>query len=139
MFTALDITSRKQSEKQLIDSERNYREIFDAVNDVVMIHDKTSGEIVDVNSKVTDLYGYEPSELYGMTVESMSQGEPPFTMVEAAEWIKKTVEEGPQVSNGWAVIKRERILGGSQLKKRLDRRQGSIARCYQGYPSTKSR
>ncbi|MCF8090126.1 MAG: PAS domain S-box protein, partial [Desulfotignum sp.] len=96
-FTALDITARKQSEKQLIDSERNYREIFDAANDVVMIHDKTSGEIVDANSKASDLYGYEPSELYGMTVESMSQGEPPFTMVEAAEWIKKTVEEGPQV------------------------------------------
>ena len=96
-FTALDITGRKQSEKQLMDSERNYREIFNAANDVVMIHDKTSGEIVDVNSRVTDLYGYTPSELYGMTVESLSQGEPPFSMLEAGEWIKKTVEEGPQV------------------------------------------
>ena len=92
-----DISEQKEAEKRLIDSERNYREIFNAVNDVLMIHDLKTGVIIDANSKVTELYGYEPGELRGMTVECLSSGDGPFTILEASDNIRKAIEEGPQL------------------------------------------
>jgi len=96
-FTALDITDRKQVENKLKISEKTYREIFNGSNDVIFIHDIDSSAIVDVNSRAKGLYGYDPSDLYGMTFEFLSKGEPPFSVAEASEWIKKTIELGPQV------------------------------------------
>ena len=93
----LDITERIKTENQLKASERTYREIFDGSNDVLFIHDIETGKIIDVSSKVTELYGYKPSELIGNTVDFLSKGEPPYTAVEALEWIKKTIKEGPQI------------------------------------------
>ena len=101
----LDITERIKTENQLKASERTYREIFDGSNDVLFIHDIETGVIIDVNSKVTDLYGYKPSELKGKTVDCLSKGEPPYTAVEALEWIKKTIEEGPQIHEWMALNK----------------------------------
>jgi len=96
-FTALDITDRKKIEDKLKYSERTYREIFNGSNDVIFIHDIDSGAILDANLKVKELYGYEPSELIGVSVQTLSKGESPFGMEEAAAWINKTLEVGPQV------------------------------------------
>ena len=109
-FTALDITQRKQAEKQLEQSERNYREIFNAATDVFMIHDKKTGAIVDVNSQVSEMYGYDPSELLGGTVENLSSGVPPYSPVEASDWIKKAIEEGPQLFEWMARHKNGKIF-----------------------------
>ena len=92
-----DISDRKKSEIELLDSTRNYREIFNAVNDVLIIHDQETGTIIDTNSKVTELYGYEPGELIGRTVECLSSGDSPYGLLEASARIKKAIEEGPQL------------------------------------------
>lgn len=42
-----------------------YRTILEAVPDPVVIADAETGEIVEVNEQVTDLFGYEPEELLG--------------------------------------------------------------------------
>ena len=97
IVTALDISSRKKAEQRVMDSERNYREIFNAVNDVLVIHDATTGAIIDVNSKVTELYGYDPDELKGRTVECLSSGDLPYSIQDAATWIEKAIAEGPQL------------------------------------------
>ena len=91
------ISDRKKAEIELLDSTRNYREIFNAVNDVLIIHDQETGAIVDTNSKITELYGYEPGELIGRTVECLSSGDSPFGLLEASARIKKAIKEGPQL------------------------------------------
>ena len=97
VFTVLDISAWKKAENLLKESERNYREIFNAVNDVLLIHDKNTGQIIDANAKVKELYGYTPGELYGQTVGCLSLGEPPFGGVEAAANVKRAVEVGPHL------------------------------------------
>ena len=97
IFTVQNITERNKFEKRLMDSERNYREIFNSVNDALLIHDTNTGAIIDINLKAAELYGYDSTELRGKTVELLSLGESPFSLKEATEWITKAIEEGPQL------------------------------------------
>ena len=97
IFTVQNITERNKFKKRFIDSERNYREIFNSVNDALLIHETNTGAIIDINLKAAEMYGYDSSELRGKTVGLLSSGESPFSLKEASEWITKTIEEGPQL------------------------------------------
>src|SRR5271157_4424293 len=44
-----DITSRKQAEKKLLDSETRYRRLFESAKDGILILEAGTGEILDVN------------------------------------------------------------------------------------------
>lgn len=64
----LIIVSRDISEQQKIKAEikanrERYYNIFNAVNDVILIHDAETGEIIDTNKKAMDLFGYSIQEI----------------------------------------------------------------------------
>ena len=46
------------------ESEERYRTIFESVNDGI-IHISKSGKIIDINDRVTDLFGYTRDEVIG--------------------------------------------------------------------------
>ncbi len=92
-----DVTERKQAEEAIRASEANYRAIFDAANDAIFVHDITNGAILDVNRKMTEMYGYTPEEVRELPVEALSAGTPPYTQEEAILWIRKAVEGEPQL------------------------------------------
>ncbi|HUT10059.1 MAG TPA: PAS domain S-box protein, partial [Thermoguttaceae bacterium] len=92
-----DVTERKQVEEALKASERNYREIFNAVNDMIIVHDLESGAILDVNSMSCETFGYSLTEMRRRSVGEISLGERPFTQEEAARRLRKAMEEGPQL------------------------------------------
>ncbi len=85
-FTQAGVSLRK--------GEPDYRAIFDAANDVIFIHDPATGRILDVNKKITDIYGYTLEETRGLTVEDLSSGVPPYTEEGAQEKIRKTLVNG---------------------------------------------
>jgi two-component system, cell cycle sensor histidine kinase and response regulator CckA len=84
-----DITERKRAEEALRRSEANYHAIFDSMNDAVFVHDIETGEILDVNQKMCEMYGYEREEARKLTVGDLSSGEPPYSEQDAREWIRK--------------------------------------------------
>ncbi len=94
---AVDITERKRADEALQRSEANYRAIFNAANDAIFVHDIETGRIEDVNLKVSQMYGYDREELLRLRVETLSCGEPPYTQIEAARWIKRAAILGPQL------------------------------------------
>lgn len=96
-FAALDITSRKKAETALRESEQNYREVFNAANDAVLIHDPATGAILDVNRTTLDIYGFDCEEMPRIDVGTLSSGAPPYTQQDALAKIHKAVEEGPQL------------------------------------------
>ncbi|MFX1515544.1 MAG: PAS domain S-box protein [Promethearchaeota archaeon] len=59
-----DVTERTQIEKQLRESERNYREIISNLTDVVVELD-AEGKFLFVSPQSFELFGYHPSELIG--------------------------------------------------------------------------
>jgi PAS domain S-box-containing protein len=64
-----------------------FRTIFDSINEAVFIQDPTTGAILDVNRKMSELYGYTVPEVQRMTVADVSSNVPPYTQREAEGWI----------------------------------------------------
>ena len=57
-----DITERHKSELLIRESEEKYRTIFESANDILILLD-TSGKILDVNGRLTEIGGYDRYEL----------------------------------------------------------------------------
>lgn len=83
-------------EQALVDSEKNYRTIFDATKDAIFVHDAESGTIVETNKTAEVLYGYSREELVHLTAQDLSLGESPYSSLEAMHWIQKAFREGTQ-------------------------------------------
>ena len=85
-----------QLEKALGALEENYREIFNASQDALVIHDPKTGSIVDVNQRGCEMLKYSRKELIKGSLGLLSSGESPYTQEEALRWIHKASSEGPQ-------------------------------------------
>ncbi len=83
----------KSTIEQLRESEENYRSIFDAVNDAIFIHDEDSGDILDVNIKMTQMFGCTREKARSLRIEDISAGQSPYTRIEAIQKIKDAVRE----------------------------------------------
>jgi PAS domain S-box-containing protein len=60
--TFVTAIKRKSSEKYLIESERNYREIFNATSEAIFILDARNGDLIDTNQAALDLFGITHEE-----------------------------------------------------------------------------
>ncbi len=63
----------KQAEEALLESEERFRKLSDAAEEAIAIHDE--GVIVDGNEALARLFGYELSELIGMSAERLATPE----------------------------------------------------------------
>jgi len=68
-----------RSREALGRSEASYRTIFEAAEEAIFIHDWDTGEVLDVNPKACETYGYSHDELCGVSLADISSGEPPYT------------------------------------------------------------
>ena len=91
-----DISDRKRFEEALRVSRQDWREIYDASTDAVLIHDLEGGCILDANKAMFDMYGYTVEEALRLTVNDISAGEPPYTQRDVEPLWRKAVEEGSQ-------------------------------------------
>jgi PAS domain S-box-containing protein len=69
---ATDIRERKQAEVALKVSEANYRHLFNAEPDAIIIADAETKRIVDVNPAALNLYGYGYDEICGLQALTLS-------------------------------------------------------------------
>ncbi|MHB8841518.1 MAG: PAS domain S-box protein [Candidatus Aquicultor sp.] len=92
-----DITERKLAEEAMRASEANYRAIFNAANDAIIVHDIKTGGILDANRKAEELYGYAAEEIRLLNIVDLSAGKPPFSQENARRWVEKAAKEGPQL------------------------------------------
>ena len=90
MAIMADIRERKQAQEALRESEANYRTIFDAANDATFVFDPENGDMLDVNRKMCEMYGYTREEVLRLNVENLSAGEPPYTYQDVMKMIWKT-------------------------------------------------
>jgi two-component system, sensor histidine kinase len=66
-----DITERKTSERELMESEEKFRLLFHNVTDTIFVHeineDKSTGKIIEVNDAACSIWGYSREEFLTMT------------------------------------------------------------------------
>ena len=87
----------RDREQALLESEGRFREIFNAVNEAILIYDSATGKITEVNQTMIDMYGYSQEEALHMTAGDLSSGEVPYTKNNAIAKLKKTIDQGPQL------------------------------------------
>ena len=88
---------RKESEKVLIESERNYREIFNATSEAIIIYDYNNEQIIDVNQAAIRLFGLTYEEALHGGIDKFSNVKLGFTRKNMMAQIKKTILDGPVV------------------------------------------
>lgn len=92
-----DITERKKAQQAILESESNYRNIFDAASDAIFVLDAENCRILDVNRKMCEMYGYTRDEVLKRNLEELSAGFPPYTQEDALKHILR--EETGQTNN----------------------------------------
>ena len=112
-----DITELKHTEEVLRRSEQNYREIFNATGDAILIHSTESGEICDVNRAMTEMFGYSHEEALMLSINDLSSGEPPYSQIEAVQRLQQAIKEGPQLFT-WRSRRRNGDLFWSEVALR---------------------
>ncbi|HEX9771977.1 MAG TPA: PAS domain S-box protein [Steroidobacteraceae bacterium] len=85
---------RCESQTALRASEASYREIFEASEDAIFVHDWDSGAIVDVNAAACRAYGYTHAEFLRLTPADLGSGVTPYTGELAAGMIDRARREG---------------------------------------------
>lgn len=74
-----------------------FRSVFDCLNDAVFIYDVVTGAILEVNQRACEMYGGDPDEMRRLSIAALSVNTPPYTVEESLYWMRKTMEEGPQL------------------------------------------
>ncbi|MEJ5265607.1 MAG: PAS domain S-box protein [Bacteroidales bacterium] len=93
-----DITEKRKYKQELAVAEQKYTELFNSITEAIFIHDIQTGDIIDVNQSVVNLYGYSSKQevIEQCNVGSLSDSERDYTQEKALALIQKTVKEGPQ-------------------------------------------
>ncbi len=107
-----------QSNRALVTSERNYREIFNGMSDAIFILDSGSSDIVDVNDAALAMLGYTREELSDLGMGQLSSGRPPYTQDDVCRHTETAVSSGPQVFE-WHSRRKNGELFWTEISLRL--------------------
>jgi PAS domain S-box-containing protein len=111
-----------QSAEKLAAGEQNYREIFNATSDALVVQD-ARGRVIDVNDRLCALFGYDRATVVRLTVDDLSSGVSPYSRYEAAKKVKLALTHGPQTFP-W----RCKRAGGELFWAEVTLRAGEIVR-----------
>jgi len=90
--THVDITLRKQIEEALRSSKEKFAKLFQS-NPEAAVYTDEKGDILDINSRFTELFGYTLDEIKGKNINS-GIIHPPGKLEEAKELDKKALSGG---------------------------------------------
>jgi len=82
---------RQQAEEELLELEKRHRDLFDNINDLIMIHD-LKGRLLNVNPAVSKLSGYTFEELIGRPISDFIF--PEFRSLFQDEYLKEIKKQG---------------------------------------------
>jgi PAS domain S-box-containing protein len=86
----------------------DYREIFDAMDDAILVHDIETGSVIYVNQKTCEMYACNAEEVRRLIPESWSPGEAPYTAEAALEYIQNAARGEAQLFEWRAIDKKGR-------------------------------
>lgn len=87
-----------QKTNELASSHKRFQAIFDYASDAIFIHNSVTGKILDVNQRMTDLYGFTKQEALQMTiVKEISSNDSSYTTDNALNLIHKAANGEPQL------------------------------------------
>ncbi len=106
----VDITDIKKYEEELDASRQSYQAIFDGVNEAIFVHDPHTGQILDINNKMCEMFEYTREQALKLSVPDISYGDKEKLGEQAKTLIAKAFCEGPQLFEWTAMSKSGRIF-----------------------------
>ncbi|MEN9397974.1 MAG: hypothetical protein RLZ81_2504, partial [Pseudomonadota bacterium] len=73
------------------------RELFNINNEAILVLSRETGELIDVNERFAAMFGYSVAQAGRQSLGSLSENKPPYTEADAAGWIRKARQAGPQL------------------------------------------
>jgi PAS domain S-box-containing protein len=93
---AIDLSESRNTAAKLVEILENYQDVFNATNDAIFVHGE-GGRLLEVNDRMCEMYRCRREDVIGIEPGRLSLGTPPYSAVEASAYIKKAIEEGPQL------------------------------------------
>jgi len=91
-------------------SQGDFRAIFDAVSDAILIHDAATGEILEVNRGMCEMFRYTPEEARQLKVTALCGGGPGSQLEPALSLLAKAAAGNPQVFEWQARARAGRVF-----------------------------
>ncbi len=110
-----DITEKRKAEAELEQANKKYRSLFEQSGDGIAIHD-TDGNIIDVNSKICDLFGYSKEEFTKLNVID-SHPKIDSVLEKGKNAFKKLLDDGFTVMENQFITKNGKIIHGEISSK----------------------
>ena len=98
--------SRIQAQEELKLSESNYRTIFNASHDAILLLDKETGKIIDINQSGLTLFGLKHSEALKIAINELGSFDI-TEKTEALEWLFRATKGHTQVFE-WKLARPDR-------------------------------
>jgi PAS domain S-box-containing protein len=86
-----EINEHEQAEDRLKKSEQRFRDLFNAINDVIYTHD-LEGRFISVNPALCKAFGYEEDELIGRRASDFMK--PEFALAFKSEYLEQLKKQG---------------------------------------------
>ena len=83
-------------EQALLESERNYRDIFNMTHDAIFVHVVTSGEIIEVNKAAERMFGFTRDEILNPTSLDFGTEQEIKSFNEVMSWLRESAKESPR-------------------------------------------
>ena len=117
-FAALDITKSVEDEEALLGSQEYLQAVLDSTHDALVIHDAETGQIIDVNQRMCEMYGCSYEDALKSNLNEFSQGVPPYAEKDAISWLQKAREAGHQTFE-WLARHKDGHLFWAEVSIRL--------------------
>jgi PAS domain S-box-containing protein len=69
----VDITSKKMAQEELIESEKDYRELFEFAHDAIIVFEPENEIVLDVNNQACRLYGFSKTDFTGLSLKTITK------------------------------------------------------------------
>ena len=91
-------------------SDEQTRAVIDSVNEAILVLDVFTGDVLDVNQKMTEMYGYPREEALKLRINQINAGDMPYTHKFFRKYMKDAVYAGPQLFEWRAKNKEGRLF-----------------------------
>jgi PAS domain S-box-containing protein len=87
-----DFAACRKVKLELEKTAKTYMALFDAANDAIFLHDAQDGDILMVNQKAVDCFGYTRDEILRLGVSSITGDNPPYDQVTFHKKIRRAAK-----------------------------------------------
>ena len=104
---------KKKKDLTPVAADDTYRQIFDSVNDLILVHDPVTGEIIDANSKCLEI-GFTIEQIRNMGVAGFSPKGEEYSPERIMHLIREAANGRPQLFE-WGFYDSEGILHPTEV------------------------